>query len=106
MRQINFLRDSYNVTVCCYDSLPSNDYKIIILPPRPLTLIKKSLSAALLLIRQYSWAHKILHPYKKFLQQKFAGEAFYLIIANDVETLPLRPEDCSPKLSHTRPAPR
>lgn len=89
MRQINFLKNRYELTVCCFDSLPSNEYNIIILPAHQLTPLKKALSAVFLLLRQYSLAHAILHPYKKYLKQHLSGKHYDLIIANDVETLPL-----------------
>ena len=89
MRQINFLKKNYALTVCCFDIWPSDDYEVIIIPNQKLTFFRKCISAVNLLLKRYSAANNILHPYKEYLRKAIAGQDFDLIIANDVETLPL-----------------
>lgn len=88
LRHVNFLKDQYSVTVACLDAPPDNQYSVVTLPHQKLTLWKKLISGSLLLTRLHSLAHHILYPYKSF-SKKFVQENFDLIIANDVETLPL-----------------
>jgi glycosyltransferase involved in cell wall biosynthesis len=88
MRHVNFLKDEYDVTVACLDAPASNQFKVVKLPPQKLTLFKKLVSGSFLLTRFYSIAHTILYPYQSFSKQ-FVKENFDLIVANDVETLPL-----------------
>lgn len=87
LRHVNFLKDDFDVTVACLDA-PAGSYKIVKLPPQRLTMLKKLVSGGLLLIRFHSLAYRILYPYQSFSTQ-FVKENFDLIVANDVETLPL-----------------
>lgn len=87
-RHLNFLSDAYDVTVACLDAPDTHPYKVVKLPHQKLTLFKKLVSGSLLLMRLYTFAYRILYPYQTFSKQ-FAQENFDLIIANDVETLPL-----------------
>lgn len=88
LRHVNFLKDEYDVTVVCLDAPATDQFKVVKLPPQKLTLFKKLISGSFLLARFHSLAHRILHPYQSFSKQ-FVQENFDLIIANDVETLPL-----------------
>jgi len=88
MRHVNFLKDEYLLSVLCLDAAPSEEYRIIRLPKHTLTLFLKAVAGMLLLLRVYPIAYRVLYPYL-FLKEKFEKESFDLIIANDVETLPL-----------------
>jgi len=88
MRHVNFLKDEYLLSVLCLDAAPSEEYRIIRLPKHTLTLFHKAVSGVLLLLRLYPVAYRVLYPYL-FLKEKLEKESFDLIIANDVETLPL-----------------
>jgi hypothetical protein len=88
VRQINFLKNKYAVTVCCYHADPSSEYRVITFSNR-MNFIRKAISGVLLLLKRFSLSHSILYPYKKYLSHQLQGETFDLIIANDVETLPL-----------------
>jgi hypothetical protein len=87
-RQISALRFNYKITVVCFGGDPSDDYELIIIKPTKLTLIRKAITSVFLLLKLHSIAHKILHDYY-FITNTLAGRKFDLIIANDIETLPL-----------------
>ena len=61
---------------------------MVVIKPTKLTLLRKALASVFLLLRFYSIAHKILHDYF-FVIELLKDRKFDLIIANDVETLPL-----------------
>jgi glycosyltransferase involved in cell wall biosynthesis len=88
-RQVEALEDQYSLTLAGFNGTPSGNFNLISLEPTPLTLLRKSIASAFLLARSYTIAHRILHNYLPILKQKTAGQKFDLIIANDVEALPL-----------------
>jgi glycosyltransferase involved in cell wall biosynthesis len=87
-RHINFLKHDYLVTVICLEADPGDEYRIVQLPPHKLTLFIKAISGMLLLLRLYPWAYRVLYPYQ-FLRERLGRDNFDVIVANDVETLPL-----------------
>ena len=87
-RQVLALKNNYDTTVVCFAGDPPDGYELITITPTKLTLLRKAITAVFLLLRFYSIAHKILHHYYPLLQ-RLADRKFDLIIANDVETLPL-----------------
>jgi glycosyltransferase involved in cell wall biosynthesis len=89
MRQINFLSKRFTLTICCYAIEPNPDYKVIKLTGGKLTFFTRALSAVLLLLKRYTWAHGVLYPFKNLLKTQLSDANFDLIIANDIETLPL-----------------
>jgi hypothetical protein len=89
MRQINFLKSKYALTVCCYDISPTEEHKTIILASNKLTFFRKAISAILLLLKQFTWAYHTLYPYKNTLKAALKNDHFDIIIANDIEALPL-----------------
>jgi hypothetical protein len=88
MRQVKFLCKKFNVTVCCLDIPPSDDYKAIFLPKVRRNILSKTISALLLLTRSHHRALDKLYPYSDFLYNSFKDQVFDVIIANDIETLP------------------
>jgi glycosyltransferase involved in cell wall biosynthesis len=87
-RQIAALDEDYEVTVVCFNSAPSSLHKLFIIQPTPLTLFRKAITSVFLLLRMYPVAWKLLHGYDEVVR-KFKAEKFDLIIANDIEALPL-----------------
>lgn len=87
-RQILALKDSYRITVVCFGGEQSSDYEIIVIKPTRLTLFRKAVTSVFLLFRFHSIAHKILHNYY-YIIRLLEPQKFDLIIANDIETLPL-----------------
>jgi hypothetical protein len=88
-RQIDALKDSYDLTVVCFGAEPSTAYQLVILPPVNLTFFKKFLSSIFLITGIFAIGYRILHPYYQFLLHALQGQKFDLTIANDVETLPV-----------------
>lgn len=86
-RQINFLKDQYQVDVAGYEATPDGFTFFPIKRPK-LTLLNKALVGTLLLFRQFEQAVSILYNYKSLLTQ-LNKQSYDLIIANDIETLPL-----------------
>ena len=88
MRQINFVKDNYDVTVLCFDAHPASGYEIIKMDKTKLTFLRKAATSVFLLLRFYSIANRLLHDYER--QTSFLKDRkFDIIIANDAETLPL-----------------
>ena len=87
-RQISALKNNYKVTVICFGAEPDDDLELVVINPTRLTLLRKAVASVFLLSRGYSAAHKILHNYF-FTIDLLKEKHFDLIIANDVETLPL-----------------
>ncbi len=85
-RQIYFLKDKYQLTVACFDALEDSTFKFVKLNHPNLTLSIKILAAILLVLRFFSQAFKLLHSYPELRSLKYD---FDLIIANDIESLPL-----------------
>lgn len=88
MRQINFLKDNFLLTVVCFDAEDSEEFRIIRLPATRLTFVQKSFAGMLLLAGFYSWAYRVLYPVH-YTVKRVQSESFDLVIANDAETLPL-----------------
>lgn len=87
-RQIAAIKDHYKTTVVCFGSDPAEDYELILIKPTNLTLFRKAIASIFLLLKFYRIAHKLLHNYY-FVVETLADHKFDVIIANDVETLPL-----------------
>lgn len=88
MRQINFLKDTYKLTIFCYDADPSPAYELFKIQKTRLTLVRKVLLSVCLILRFYSLAYKLLYDYER-QADILKSIQFHLILANDVETLPL-----------------
>jgi hypothetical protein len=88
-RQVQALKDLYAITLSGFQGQPSPDYTLIPVTPTNLTFGRKLITAIFLTLRMYPTAHRILHDYFPTLKEKTRDQNFDLIIANDVETLPL-----------------
>lgn len=87
-RQIQALQDLYAVTVVCFNGEPSPNYELIVVSQTRLTFFRKAVASIFLLLHFFRMAHRILHNYHHIIRQ-LKGRNFDLVIANDVETLPL-----------------
>jgi hypothetical protein len=87
-RQILALKDHYKTTVVAFGGDPSPDYELIVIKPTHLNLFRKALASVFLLLKLHPIAHRILHNYYSIVST-LSDRKFDLIIANDVETLPL-----------------
>jgi glycosyltransferase involved in cell wall biosynthesis len=88
-RQIQFLSRRFELTICCYDIESNSNYNVIKLTGGKLTFYTRTLSAALLLLKRFTRAHHVLYPFNTFLKSHLGDQEFDLIVANDIETLPL-----------------
>ena len=88
-RQIKWLAENYEVTVVCfkkgvmYQNVTYREIKLI-----QLGKLRKALLAISLLIRVYKLSYWLQHGYYKHLKE-LSGKGFDLILANDLETVPL-----------------
>jgi hypothetical protein len=87
-RQVLALKDRYKVTVVCFGGELSADYELFVIKPTNLTILRKAIASIFLLSRSYELAHRLLHNYF-YIIKKFDDRKFDVIIANDVETLPI-----------------
>ncbi|HTE33294.1 MAG TPA: hypothetical protein VK666_23095 [Chryseolinea sp.] len=87
-RQVLALKDYYETTIVCFGGDPGEGYELIAIQPTNLTFLRKAVASVLLLLRANTLAHKVLHNYD-FIVDRLANRRFDIIIANDVETLPI-----------------
>lgn len=87
-RQVLAIKDNYITTVVCFGGEKTKDFELITIEPTKLTLIRKAITSIFLLLKFYSIAHRLLHNYYS-ITSSLSDRQFDLIIANDVETLPL-----------------
>jgi glycosyltransferase involved in cell wall biosynthesis len=88
-RQVDALKSDYDITLAGFNGIPSQEFELINIKPTNLTFLRKFVTSVFLSLRRFPLAHRILHAYAPILRDKLKGRKFDLIIANDVETLPL-----------------
>ncbi len=87
-RQVNWLKKHHRVTVVCFDSDEIAGVNIVRIHRTKLSLQRKSALAFALLLRQYNLAYRIFHDYEQ-VAQNLQDTAYDLVVANDIDTLPL-----------------
>ncbi|HEU5291881.1 MAG TPA: hypothetical protein VFU05_14625 [Cyclobacteriaceae bacterium] len=87
-RHVNLLKEKYQLTVACFDAERSPQYIALPLKQKELTLIDKVTTGLLLAMRWFSQAYKHLHPFEHLVSD-VSQSKFDLILANDIESLPL-----------------
>ncbi|MCX8491635.1 MAG: hypothetical protein ORN54_11265, partial [Cyclobacteriaceae bacterium] len=87
-RQVDFIKDKYHVTVAAYDGQQSKGYELIKVTKTRFTFSHKLLSSFFLLTRWHGRAYKLLYQLRS-AEETLQKKSFDLIIANDVESLPL-----------------
>jgi len=87
-RQVLALKDHYDTTVVCFSGEKEDGFEVISITPTNLTFLRKAIASVFLLLHAYSLAHRILHNYY-YLAEQLGPRKFDVIIANDVETLPI-----------------
>lgn len=108
-RHVNLLKHTYRLTVACYEAEPSTEYTITLLKKTNLTLPRKARLGIFLALRFLRLAYKTQYPHFSLNAQ--LTSPVDLIIANDVETLPLafdiaRKHNCPVVLDAHEYAPR
>jgi glycosyltransferase involved in cell wall biosynthesis len=86
-RQVDFIKEKYKVTVAAYGGKENSGYELIRIEKTKFTLTHKLISSFFLLFGFYKKAYSLLYQYKSLVEK--CKEPFDLIIANDVESLPL-----------------
>lgn len=87
-RQIDFIKKNYEVTVVCFEGANDPEYEIICITKTNLTLLRKAISSFFLITKLYTIAYRLLHDYS-YLKKQLTHRNFDLVIANDIESLPL-----------------
>lgn len=87
-RQVQLLRDQYQVTVIGLGSCPMSGIDWIAINTPPRTLLDRLKYIALLTLRQFEMAYwsRVIH---RVALNLLGGQKFELVLANDLETLPL-----------------
>lgn len=88
IRQVNALKENNVLKVVCFDAEENSGVEFIRIQQTKLTLWRKAWMGFFLLLKQYGPAYKLFHDYD-FLLKKLRNERFDLIVANDIDTLPL-----------------
>jgi glycosyltransferase involved in cell wall biosynthesis len=86
-RQVDFIKKKYNVTVAAYGGKENNGYELIHVKKTKFTLKHKLISSFFLIFRLHEKAYSLLYQYKSLIEK--LKQSFDIIIANDVESLPL-----------------
>jgi hypothetical protein len=87
-RQINALKSDYEVTVIAFNG-KADGFKLMQFPSPKMSFMQKALSSGFLLTGINDTAYDILYPHRSFIRESVATSKFDVVIANDVETLPL-----------------
>jgi glycosyltransferase involved in cell wall biosynthesis len=86
-RQVDFVKQNYKVTVAAYGGKENNGYKLIRIEKTKFTLTLKLITSFALIFRFFEKAYSLLYQYKPLIEK--LNESFDVVIANDVESLPL-----------------
>ena len=87
-RQIDFIKDDYEVDVLALAPNEFKGYNFHELIPVKLTAIRKGVLAVLLLLRMFKIAYWVQYPFRS-LALKLTDNNYDLVIANDIESVPL-----------------
>lgn len=86
-RHVNLLKNKYRLTVACHEADATTEYKLALIDKAILTPARKIKLALMLGLRLFKQAYRTQYPHFSLGQQ--ISEPLDLIIANDVEALPL-----------------
>ena len=86
-RQVDWLRKHFAVTVVCFDAEETSGVTFVRIRQTKLSPLRKALLGTALLVGAYEIAYRLFHDYG-FLQGQLSKD-FDLIVANDIDTLPL-----------------
>lgn len=87
-RQIDFIKDQNEVTAICYNGKENNGYVLHKIHKTKFTPLVKIISSFYLLLRLHLLAWHVMYRAKEVIQE-LSKKSFDVIIANDVESLPL-----------------
>ncbi len=87
-RQVDFIKDEYLVTVAAYGGQENKGYELIPITKTKFTFTHKLFTSFFLLTRWHGKAYSLLYKLSS-IEEALRQKTFDLIIANDVESLPL-----------------
>jgi len=87
-RQVNFLQQAYALTVVCFDAPDLPGVTLLRIHKPRLTWWRKGIAGVALLLRWHALGHRLLYHYSN-VRENLRQQQFHLVIANDVESLPL-----------------
>ncbi len=87
-RQISFLAEKYQLTIACFDSPEDWIHEVFHIKRIKPNLFQKVTGSVFLLTGLFESAYKVIYDFP-FLRKQLESSTFDLIIANDIESLPL-----------------
>jgi hypothetical protein len=87
-RQVDFLSEGNQLTIACFNSPQEWPHEVFHIERIRPTYLEKAISSLFLLTNQFESAYRVLYDFPKFRSQ-IKDRAFDLIVANDIESLPL-----------------
>ncbi len=87
-RQIDFLSEHYQLTIACFDSPKNWKHEIFHIKRIKPSLFQKAFGSIFLLMGLFESAYKVIYDFPN-LRRQLKSKVFDLIIANDIESLPL-----------------
>jgi len=87
-RQVNFLVDKYHLTIACFDAPKNEKQEILQIKRIKPGLFQKAIGSVFLLTGLFELAYKVIYDFP-VLRKQLERRNFDLIIANDIESLPL-----------------
>jgi hypothetical protein len=87
-RQINFLSERYDVTIACFDSPKDWKHEVFHIKRIKPGLFQKAIGSILLLTGLFESAYNVIYDFPD-LRKQLESKTFDLIVANDIESLPL-----------------
>ncbi len=87
-RQVDFLSEGNQLTIACFNSPQEWTHEVFHIKRIRPTILEKAISSMFLLTGQFESAYRVLYDFPK-LRSQIKDRTFDLIIANDIESLPL-----------------
>lgn len=87
-RQINFLSERYQLTIACFDAPKDWKQEVFRIKRIKPSLFQKAIGSAFLLTGLFESAYNVIYDFP-VLRKQLESRTFDLIIANDIESLPL-----------------
>lgn len=87
-RQINFLTEKYQLTIACFDSPKSWKHEVFHIKRIKPGIFQKIIGSFCLLTGLFESAYSVIYDFPD-LRKQLTSRSFDLIIANDIESLPL-----------------
>jgi hypothetical protein len=87
-RQVNFLSERYQLTIACFDAPKSEKHELFHIKRIKPSLFQKLIGSIFLLTGLFELAYKVIYDFP-VLRKQLKSRNFDIIIANDIESLPL-----------------